>query len=173
MGPLPRTMPQLWTAYSPHLTRSLWLSEIYIVFRMIPQTMPNLMEPHLPNTPGPGRTRSCRRHDNAPRDKIYFVTGRESLYLAKTRSQRKEKRDTFDSGKKPPGQKIATKSRTTRHKLSTRGGAPPLTIWAPCPGHICALSLYLHFPSRMQPLCPNPVKRWGPHPERCPGVSDK
>ena len=48
-------------------------------------------------------------------------------------------------------------------------------------GKLCILILYsihvkdgtyLHFTTRMHPLSPNPIKRWGPHPERCPGLSD-
>ena len=149
-------MPQYWTAHRSSLTRSLWPSEAYIVGTGSPndaphdaQTMPSLLEPHLPSIPGP---------------------------------RRREKRDKFDPGKKPPNKKLhpKRKQRTTRRKPGTRD-APPLAAWAPCSGNYRMYfdivyvkdGAHLHFTTRMRPLSPNPVKRWGPHPERCPGLSDK
>ena len=76
MGPPPRMMPQHWTAHRSSLTRSLWPSEAHIVGTGSPndapndaQTMPSLMEPHLPSTPGPSTRRISKRDAVRPQPK--------------------------------------------------------------------------------------------------------
>ena len=76
-------------------------------------------------------------------------------------------------------QKAAPKTETVHHTTQTRYSSAMTSSMGPMlwklpyvfSNCICK-SAYLHFTTRMCPLSPNPVKRWGPHPERRPGLSD-
>ena len=141
-------MPQYWTAHTRRssLTRSLWPIEAYIVGTGL-QTMPRTMPKRCPVR----WSHTCQ------------------AYLAKKEATKQKPRPK-------------RKQRTTRRKPGTQD-APPLAAWTPCTGNYCMYSdivydvyvqdgAYLHFATRMRPLSPNRVKRLGPHPERCPALSD-